>query len=197
MHEIERITKIITNEMSNTLILTYGLSKKQFNILRKEFDEVVNLSAFFDLVGVHAAAVVVNWNRLSDNQVREFIEYYLKDYRQFNTSISLLNYYDRGDMPLLCTYETQYDTLNDTINEIKKRLSIPARFNEATNRMENTIGDIKKATDKLAKDYCYERQILMVNYIATIMNYRHIFELNCVLNATMAALGLLKIEDID
>ena len=197
MHEIERITKIITNEMSNTLILTYGLSKKQFNILRKEFDEVVNLSAFFDLVDVHAAAVVVNWNRLSDNQVREFIEYYIKDYRQFNTSISLLNYYDRGDMPLLCTYETQYDTLNDTINEIKKRLSIPARFNEAINRMENTIGDIKKATDKLAKDYCYERQILMVNYITTIMNYRHIFELNCVLNASMVALGLLKIEDID
>ena len=205
----------VKTSMDDTLILTYGLTNKQMDVLKKEFDNVKDVSNnFLDLITMPAAALVIDFNKLNDDQVKEIAEAYEIDHRELNTSISLLYPDDRDDIPLYHTHETQYNTLSDSIHEIKKRLSIPEKYSDAKSRLENTIEDIRKTIEEPTKDSCYIDQISLINngclpyeHITTIMNrfekleslekipYRN--ELNCVLNATMIAFGIIKIEDID
>ena len=110
----------VKTSMDDTLILTYGLTNKQMDILRKEFDNVKDVSDnFLDLIATPAAALVIDFNKLNDDQVKEIAEAYEIDDRELNTSISLLYHHDR-DIPIWHTHETEYDTLSNTIYEIKK-----------------------------------------------------------------------------
>ena len=207
--------KTVKTNMNDTLIMTYGLSNKQNEVLKKEFDNVKDVTDnFYNLIEVPAAAVVIDWDKLSDDEIKTFTEEFIKDRREFNTCISILSNYHKDDICVLHTPETECGTLKDTIDVIKERLSIPERFNDAKNRMKNTIDDIKKAIEEPAKNLGFEDQILMINKgcypyenITKITNYiqesnmlkkvPYRIELNCVLNAAIIALGLLKIDDVD
>ena len=146
---------IVKTNMDDTLILTYGLTNKQMDILKKEFDNVKDVSNnFLDLITMPAAALVIDFNKLNDDQVKEIAEAYEIDDRELNTSISLLYHHDR-DIPMWHTHETEYDTLSNTIYEIKKRLSIPEKYSDAKSRLENTIEDIRKAIEEPTKDISY------------------------------------------
>lgn len=207
--------KTVKTNMNDTLIMTYGLSNKQNEVLKKEFDNVKDVTDnFYNLIEIPAAAVVIDWDKLSDDEIKAFTKEFRKDVREFNTCISLLYNYHGDDICVLHFHETECDTLKDTIDVIKKRLSIPERFNNAKNRMENTIDDIKKAIEEPTKNLGFEDQIKLLNsqrqpyeqLTKIIVNLPKLYslekvpyriELNCVLNATMIAFGIIKIEDID
>ncbi len=192
--------------INDTLILTYGLSNKQMEILKNEFDNVMDVSDnFLELIESPAAGVVVNWDKLNDDEVKVFQEACRQEKIEYNTLVLTLNDHD----------EDNNDTLSDIINEIKERLSLPEQFKDAKCRMETALSDIRKAIEDPTKNIIhFESQVLMINngcrpyeYLTTIMNHLselrslekvpYRIELNCVLNATMIALGLLRIEDID
>ncbi len=202
--------------INDTLILTYGLSNKQMEILKDEFDNVKDVSDnFLELIESPAAAVVVNWDKLNDDEVKVFQEACRQEKIEYNTLVLTLNDHDEDNIEVYHQTETKNDTLSDIINEIKERLSLPEQFKDAKCRMEIALGDIRKAIEDPTKNIKhFESQVLMINngcrsyeYLTTIMNHLpelrglekvpYRIELNCVLNATMVALGLLKIEDID
>ena len=156
--------KTVKTNMNDTLIMTYGLSNKQNEVLKKEFDNVKDVTDnFYNLIEIPAAAVAIDWDKLSDDEIKAFTKEFRKDVREFNTCISLLYNYHGDDICVLHFHETECDTLKDTIDVIKKRLSVPERFNNAKKRLENTIEDIKKTIEDPSKNLSFESQILMIN----------------------------------
>ena len=107
--------------MNKTLIMTYGLSETQMEILRREFpSEYIKdvTDCFTDLIAIPAAAVVVNPDTLADDEKSAFNEVFEHD---FNTCISVLGSWD--DMQFVHVAEDDYVNMEETISAIKDRFS--------------------------------------------------------------------------
>ena len=197
--------------MNKTLIMTYGLSETQMEILRREFpSEYIKdvTDCFTDLIAIPAAAVVVNPDTLADDEKSAFNEVFEHD---FNTCISVLGSWD--DMQFVHVAEDDYVNMEETISAIKDRYSIPDEFAKFNQKKENVIARINVAFEN-DPDASYLSQIGHIN--STSIPYdnltkimEHIpelkakekvpyrIELNSILQAVMIAHGILSIDDID
>ena len=217
-------------EMYNTLIMAYGLSNEEFETLMNEFENVEDVTDNFnDLITRPAAGVIVDWDKLNDEEKKTFIDAFKENNRELNTEICILGIYDdenvlpgkiniwhsySQDIPMLHVLEFGPNSLDNTIYMIKKRLSVPKRFDEAKKRIENTVEDIKKVIEEPAKGHCFEDQISLINngckpyeFLTKIMNHfpelktgekvPYRIEVNSVFTATLIAFGLLRIEDVN
>lgn len=197
--------------MNKTLIMTYGLSETQMEILRKEFpSEYIKdvTDCFTDLIAIPAAAVVVNPDTLADDEKSAFNEVFEHD---FNTCISVLGSWD--DMQFVHVAEDDYVNMEETISAIKDRFSIPDEFSKVSQKKENVIARINAAFEN-DPDASYLSQIGHIN--STSIPYDNLtkilehlpelkakekvpyrIELNSILQAVMLAHGIVSIDDID
>ena len=197
--------------MNKTLIMTYGLSETQMEILRREFpsDYIKDVTdCFTDLIAIPAASVVVNPDALADNEKSAFNEVFEHD---FNTCISVLGSWD--DMQFVHVTEDDYVNMEETISAIKDRFSIPDEFAKVSQKKENVIARINAAFEN-DPDASYLSQIGHIN--STSISYDNLtkilehlpelkakekvpyrIELNSILQAVLIAHGILSIDDID
>lgn len=197
--------------MNKTLIMTYGLSETQMEILRREFpsDYIKDVTdCFTDLIAIPAASVVVNPDALSDNEKSAFNEVFEHD---FNTCISVLGSWD--DMQFVHVTEDDYVNMEETISAIKDRFSIPDEFAKVSQKKENVIARLNAAFEN-DPDASYLSQIGHIN--STSIPYDNLtkilehlpelkskekvpyrIELNSILQAVLIAHGILSIDDID
>ena len=197
--------------MNKTLIMTYGLSETQMEILRREFpSEYIKdvTDCFTDLIAIPTAAVVVNPDALADDEKSAFNEVFEHD---FNTCISVLGSWD--DMQFVHVAEDDYVNMEETISAIKDRFSIPDEFAKVSQKKENVIARINAAFEN-DPDASYLSQIGHIN--STSIPYDNLtkilehlpelkakekvsyrIELNSILQAVMLAHGIVSIDDID
>lgn len=197
--------------MNKTLIMTYGLSETQMEILRREFpSEYIKdvTDCFTDLIAIPAAVVVVNPDTLADDEKSAFNEVFEHD---FNTCISVLGSWD--DMQFVHVAEDDYVNMEETISAIKDRFSIPDEFAKVSQKKENVIARINAAFEN-DPDASYLSQIGHIN--STSIPYDNLtkilehlpelkakekvpyrIELNSILQAVMLAHGIVSIDDIE
>lgn len=197
--------------MKKVLIMTYGLSEKQKEILCSEFSsEYIHdvTDCFSDLISIPAATVVVNPDMMNDNDKIAFNEVFKHDY---DTCISILG--PMENMDFLHVVEDDYEAMTETIGAVKRRLAIPAEFESAKLRMENVMAGITSVME-IDPDDSFNSHIGHINNTCTpyeeltrimenIPNLKpqekipYRFELNSVLLAVMVAYGIVSLEDID
>lgn len=127
--------------MNKKNILTYGLSEQQNHILQQIFgnEDVLDVTdCFDDLIAIPAAAVVINPVMMRERDKETFNEAFQED---FDTAIVFTE--EMQDMRFLYTKEENLLSMENTINAIKERLSIPEEHAKAKLYMNEILRRIE------------------------------------------------------
>lgn len=197
--------------MNKTLIMTYGLSETQMEILSREFpSEYIKdvTDCFADLIAIPAAAVVVNPDALADNEKSAFNEVFEHD---FDTCISVLGSWE--DMQFLHVAEDDYVNMKETIGAIKDRYSIPDEFAKVSQKKDDVVARINAVFENdpeasflsqighiKSTSIPYDNLTKIVEHLTELKTKEKVpyrIELNSILQAVMIAHGILSIDDIN
>lgn len=197
--------------MNKTLIMTYGLSETQMEILSREFpSEYIKdvTDCFADLIAIPAAAVVVNPDALADNEKSAVNEVFEHD---FDTCISVLGSWE--DMRFLHVAEDDYVNMKETIGAIKDRYSIPDEFAKVSQKKDDVVARINAVFENdpeasflsqighiKSTSIPYDNLTKIVEHLTELKTKEKVpyrIELNSILQAVMIAHGILSIDDIN
>jgi len=137
------------------LIMTYGLSEDQYNILIEALPECTVSDvdgAFTDLIAVPAIAVVINMERMSAYEIRSFTDVFQHD---LDTSISCIGEsaeVPENELAFFHINDVDPDTLQETIASIKERIQLPAELDAAKARMRSVIERVSKNLNSCSDD---------------------------------------------